>query len=541
MSGDQLPDQTPAIVATAARIERAMGHLATATELKLADIHLDGRELTPADQEALRNLGESILSSIGLGMTLARDIAPLLGGRIELNGNGISLALPAAPETPTVEAELTRLREPVPLSAAGQLAPPAHKAESVSKAERSTKRTRREDVPKTRAPSVRSVPKPDGDTSTKESGVLATQEFPSSEELYQGLLSPDRLPKPEQPLKGKPVRLEKLGANKVRIGNAEWTLKGHELFLLNALLLTRNTPMLGSQLRALGFQPNGSPRGREVSFSVAIKNLIERFTEAGASGVLTKQGPSTKPLYILSPNLEVVDVSEPDSKVKKKIVTPKRVHPAAIAVLDKIVGNGSHPNGNGHQTEAPMRTINFNGFFYEGVRNFILSGSEFPIIAGYVDLISLRKALQSLAETEELLSSEEALRRYAQANQFYVKLAYKAENDNGNGDAHSQIGDIPWRAFEIEFSTETWALKANCLGQDPEIFYPEKGGSSRGAKRICNVCPVMEPCLEYALRRQERYGVWGGKSERERRKVLIARGVAVAEPVEEEATVAEVA
>ncbi len=54
---------------------------------------------------------------------------------------------------------------------------------------------------------------------------------------------------------------------------------------------------------------------------------------------------------------------------------------------------------------------------------------------------------------------------------------------------------------------------------DPEIFFPEKGGSSREAKRICSECPVRIECLNYALRRDERYGVWGGMSERERRRL----------------------
>ena len=60
---------------------------------------------------------------------------------------------------------------------------------------------------------------------------------------------------------------------------------------------------------------------------------------------------------------------------------------------------------------------------------------------------------------------------------------------------------------------------ALCSQTDPEDFFPEKGGSSREAKRICAECPVRIECLNYALRRDERYGVWGGMSERERRRL----------------------
>ena len=64
-----------------------------------------------------------------------------------------------------------------------------------------------------------------------------------------------------------------------------------------------------------------------------------------------------------------------------------------------------------------------------------------------------------------------------------------------------------------------WQESARCRDYDPEIFFPEKGGSSREAKRICADCPVRIECLNYALRRDERYGVWGGMSERERRRL----------------------
>jgi WhiB family redox-sensing transcriptional regulator len=64
-----------------------------------------------------------------------------------------------------------------------------------------------------------------------------------------------------------------------------------------------------------------------------------------------------------------------------------------------------------------------------------------------------------------------------------------------------------------------WASEAKCLTADPDVFFPEKGGSTREAKRICSECPVRDECLEYALEEDERFGIWGGMSERERRKL----------------------
>ncbi|MGH3693191.1 MAG: WhiB family transcriptional regulator [Pseudonocardiaceae bacterium] len=68
-----------------------------------------------------------------------------------------------------------------------------------------------------------------------------------------------------------------------------------------------------------------------------------------------------------------------------------------------------------------------------------------------------------------------------------------------------------------------WQERALCAQTDPEAFFPEKGGSTREAKRICAGCEVRAECLEYALAFDERFGIWGGLSERERRK--LKRGV----------------
>ncbi len=64
-----------------------------------------------------------------------------------------------------------------------------------------------------------------------------------------------------------------------------------------------------------------------------------------------------------------------------------------------------------------------------------------------------------------------------------------------------------------------WQADALCAQTDPEAFFPEKGGSTRDAKRICTTCDVRDQCLEYALQNDERFGIWGGLSERERRKL----------------------
>lgn len=65
----------------------------------------------------------------------------------------------------------------------------------------------------------------------------------------------------------------------------------------------------------------------------------------------------------------------------------------------------------------------------------------------------------------------------------------------------------------------SWQDRALCAQTDPEAFFPEKGGSTREAKRVCSVCDVRADCLTYALQHDERFGIWGGLSERERRRL----------------------
>lgn len=76
------------------------------------------------------------------------------------------------------------------------------------------------------------------------------------------------------------------------------------------------------------------------------------------------------------------------------------------------------------------------------------------------------------------------------------------------------------RTASIEVTAaDSWQDLANCLGVDPDLFFPERGASTREAKEVCRGCVVREDCLEYALANGEKFGIWGGLSERERRKL----------------------
>lgn len=68
-----------------------------------------------------------------------------------------------------------------------------------------------------------------------------------------------------------------------------------------------------------------------------------------------------------------------------------------------------------------------------------------------------------------------------------------------------------------------WMALANCAGVDPDLFFPERGESTASAKDVCRGCVVRTECLEYALINGEKFGIWGGLSERERRRIRRSR------------------
>ncbi|MDQ3978423.1 MAG: WhiB family transcriptional regulator [Actinomycetota bacterium] len=81
------------------------------------------------------------------------------------------------------------------------------------------------------------------------------------------------------------------------------------------------------------------------------------------------------------------------------------------------------------------------------------------------------------------------------------------------------------RGHRFDIGERGWQIQANCLGVDPDLFFPERGASTREAKAVCRACVVREECLEYALVNGEKFGIWGGLSERERRRLRRARAL----------------
>lgn len=94
-----------------------------------------------------------------------------------------------------------------------------------------------------------------------------------------------------------------------------------------------------------------------------------------------------------------------------------------------------------------------------------------------------------------------------------VVIVQSGERLQGHNYTPGRTSDTPLR----------WQDDALCAQTDPEIFSPEKGGSTRQAKTVCASCTVVEQCLAYALQNEERFGIWGGLSYVQRRNLLRKR------------------
>jgi WhiB family transcriptional regulator, redox-sensing transcriptional regulator len=117
------------------------------------------------------------------------------------------------------------------------------------------------------------------------------------------------------------------------------------------------------------------------------------------------------------------------------------------------------------------------------------------------------------------------------AEAFYAPVSYTATDYSAAGyddvsafDTLAPAEELPLAGWgDTDAGEEPWRLDALCAETDPEAFFPEKGGSTREAKRVCTGCTVRAECLEFALANDERFGIWGGLSERERRRLRLQR------------------
>lgn len=131
---------------------------------------------------------------------------------------------------------------------------------------------------------------------------------------------------------------------------------------------------------------------------------------------------------------------------------------------------------------------------------------------------SLEDAASALLAAHDLLGDDDAGTPAATV----TELAPRREAARAEGTERGE--PVPGVVMEPVEGELAWQVDALCAQTDPEAFFPEKGGSTREAKRVCAACLVRQECLDYAMDNDERFGIWGGLSERERRRLRRERG-----------------
>jgi WhiB family redox-sensing transcriptional regulator len=104
---------------------------------------------------------------------------------------------------------------------------------------------------------------------------------------------------------------------------------------------------------------------------------------------------------------------------------------------------------------------------------------------------------------------------YGCSSATITRRLQRAGYNGVTGETKTSKPDSDLPAFE--WQVQPWADDALCGQTDPEMFFPEKGGTTKFAKSVCARCTVAAECLDWALDHNERFGIWGGLSERERR------------------------
>lgn len=86
-----------------------------------------------------------------------------------------------------------------------------------------------------------------------------------------------------------------------------------------------------------------------------------------------------------------------------------------------------------------------------------------------------------------------------------------------------QANEFPRSESTNDSDPRAFMKRGACKELPPNYMYPEDGAGVKAARRVCAMCVVRNPCLEYALANKIEHGIWGGESERSRRRILKAR------------------
>jgi WhiB family transcriptional regulator, redox-sensing transcriptional regulator len=128
-----------------------------------------------------------------------------------------------------------------------------------------------------------------------------------------------------------------------------------------------------------------------------------------------------------------------------------------------------------------------------------------------------------------VLAHQELLKKRCIGDDSFRVLIGGAEERSLSGGSAGSVASARWGSWgRVREKMDTsWMALGTCRTERPAVFFPSDGVGVDVARRVCGSCVVKEPCLEYALAERIDHGVWGGASERERRRILKSRRVRV--------------
>ncbi len=169
--------------------------------------------------------------------------------------------------------------------------------------------------------------------------------------------------------------------------------------------------------------------------------------------------------------------------------------------------------------------------------SWVLGRNETTGIISQISLVSPDLALRSLVVAMHKAVNSEDYSSFPHAQKRLTQLSGISSDDKEGEVILEELGELlrpdPTDQDSVNQDTSKdsddpekgWQDFSNCLGVDPDLFFPERGASTREAKEVCKGCVVREVCLEAALVKGEKFGIWGGLSERERRRIRRQRAI----------------
>ncbi len=311
----ELPDSLLGAAADrVANTEAAITQLAKVVGLELVDIYLDQGGAPDQDTvERLTEIAGSLITIAGISVDLLKDIAPLAGLNIHMNGGAPRLvdepveqpALP--PGRPTSNTE-------VPVQDTAITEPSVSEVPAVTNPMGGGQEPTAQPVLAQDTVLDTQPPQASGDSASPESAGSSEEREVVERDLYKRVCDLEAFPA-IQLLEGAPViKLTVAGNNHVRLGDRVLTLDKHELYLFNAMLMLRDGVRTGGELRAFGFYPEASSDGSIAgTFSKAMNGLIEKLNSTAGIELFKKTGAARGTRYIVNPNLVLEDGRDPNS------------------------------------------------------------------------------------------------------------------------------------------------------------------------------------------------------------------------------------